>query len=282
MSEPNPLVVVVLYSAGHLGSAIILNKMLKMPCYRVVGVIKASPLAFSKQGFKKIKIHLKKIGWQFAWLLLWQRMVQGFAYLITLALPFLRRRIQPAWKIALDNHIPLLKSSNINDKVSQAFIQQLKPDLMISAYFNQILKPEVIAIPQKGILNVHPGWLPAYKGAMAYFWVFLGDSDRAGVSLHWIDAGIDTGALIARKSFELKAKMTQDNVLTLTAVIGAGLLQRAGNKLQQNELLKAIDIKPEEKDQYYPMPGEKDFDLYFSQRRFFSIRDSLGFLLKKR
>lgn len=282
MENNKPLDIVVLYSAGHLGSAIILNKILSMPCYRVVGVIKASPLSFSRQGLKKLKNNLKKTGWRFAWLLLWQRTIQAFGFLITLAFPFLRKRIQPAWKIASDLNIPLLKCTNINNPDGQAFIRELKPDLLVSAYFNQILKPDTIAIPTRGVLNVHPGWLPAYKGAMAYFWVFLGGEEKAGVSLHWIDAGIDTGALIARKSFQLKPQMTQDQVLKITAVVGAKLLERTGKQLVKNQQPPEIEIDDKEEDQYYPMPGEAAFNDYFKKRRFFRIRDSLGFLIAKK
>ncbi|WP_041280530.1 hypothetical protein [Desulfosudis oleivorans] len=63
----DPLRVIVLYSAGHLGSTMILNRLLTMPAYDVVGVIKAQPIAFSFTGIRKIRKHLKKVGWRFAW-----------------------------------------------------------------------------------------------------------------------------------------------------------------------------------------------------------------------
>jgi len=61
--------VVVLYSAGHLGSSMILNRLLAMPEYKVVGVVKAKPVQFSSQGLKKLRTHLIKTGWRFAWLM---------------------------------------------------------------------------------------------------------------------------------------------------------------------------------------------------------------------
>jgi folate-dependent phosphoribosylglycinamide formyltransferase PurN len=275
--------IVVLYSAGHLGSAMIMNKLLKMPEINIVGVVKAQPLKLSFSGRERIKKHLKKVGWHFATLLFWQRCIQGLGFLLTLMLPFLRKRLKPAWKIAADHHIPIFHCKNINDPTCQQFIEQLKPDLLISAYFSQILKSNIIELPKHGGLNIHPGWLPAYKGAMAYFWVLKNGSDRGGVTVHWIDEGIDTGEVLARRSFPLQANSTQETVLMFTAIIGAKLIGRivrrliAGKKPQLNIISNA-----KEADAYYPMPGEQEFEEYFKKRRFFRIRDVLGLLVMKR
>lgn len=275
--------VVVLYSAGHLGSAMIMNKLLKMPEINIVGVVKAQPLKLSFSGQERIKKHLKKVGWRFATMLFWQRCIQGLGFLLTLLLPFLRKRLRPAWKIAMKHHIPIFHCKNINNQDCQQFIEQLKPDLLISAYFSQILKPNIIELPKHGVLNIHPGWLPAYKGAMVYFWVLKNGSDRGGVTVHWIDEGIDTGEVLARRSFPLKPNSTQETVLMFTAVIGAKLLQRIVKRLinGENPRLNLTNDK-KEVEAYYPMPGEKEFEAYFKQRRFFRIRDVLGLLVMKR
>lgn len=274
--------VVVLYSAGHLGSAMIMNKLLDMPEINIVGVVKAKPLRWSLHGRSKITAHLKKVGWRFAWLLFWQRCIQGFGFLLTTIFPFLRRRLKPAWKIAADHGIPVFHCGNINDKSCQNFIAQLQPDLLISAYFSQILKKEIISLPKRGVLNIHPGWLPTYKGAMAYFWVLKNNSDRGGVTVHWIDEGIDTGKVLARRSFFLKPHATQETVLMFTAVIGARLIRRVVKRLIEGRDPVYTTVDGEEEDSYYPMPGEKDFEAYFKERRFFRIRDVLGLLVRKK
>lgn len=275
--------VVVLYSSGHLGSAMIMNKLLKMPEINIVGVVKAQPLKLSIHGRSRIKQHLKKVGWRFAWLLFWQRCIQGLGYLLTIVFPFLRKGLKPAWKIAADHEIPIFHCKNINDAASHRFIKQLNPELLISAYFSQILKKEIISLPKTGVLNIHPGWLPAYKGAMAYFWVLNNGSDRGGVTVHWIDVGIDTGEVLARRSFLLKPNATQVTVLMYTAVIGAKLTQRVIKKLLAGKDPKLNIINDgDEKDAYYPMPGDKDFEAYFKQHRFFRIRDVIGLIFIKR
>jgi len=128
-------------------------------------------------------------------------------------------------------------------------------------------------------LNVHPGWLPVYRGAMAYFWVLRQGDESAGVSVHWIDEGVDTGSLVARRSFVIKPGMTQQRVLTITAIIGARLLKRIGQKLLSGQMPDTIKVNIQ-KASYYPMPDSDDFNEYFKTRRFFRIRDLLRYILK--
>ncbi len=250
-----------------------------MPEFEIVGLVKSKPLKFTRAGARKIRKHLKKVGWRFGWLLFWQQMIQGAGYLITLLIPYRKGRLLPAWSLAKDRNIPVNTCLDINDPNTIRFINNLKPDLIISAYFNQILKPPIIAIPEHGILNVHPGWLPVYRGVMAYFWVLKNSHESAGVSVHWIDEGIDTGSLVARRSFVIKPGMTQQRVLTITAIIGARLLNRIGAKLLSGQNPETISVD-NEMASYYPMPGSDDFNEYFKTKRFFRIRDLLSTMLK--
>jgi len=279
-TNKKPLRVVLLYSAGHLGSAIILNALLKMPQIKIVGVVKTQPLQFNREGIKKLKKHMKKIGWRFGFLLFWQRCVQGLFFLINLLLPFFHKGIMPAWKIVKNHHINLHQSKNINDQHAAQFIEECAPDLIVSAFFNQILKPHILAIPSKGALNVHPGWLPAYKGAMAYFWVLKKGEEKSGVTVHWMDEGIDTGKIIARKDFILTKGMTQQNVLSISATIGAELLNDVFDKLYNNQPIETINLEKSNLSVYHSIPSSEEFNSYFSNNRFFRIRDTWKILIK--
>ena len=272
---------VLLYSSGHLGSATVLNNIVDMPEFELLCVVKSEQLTLTRGSAKKIKKYFKKVGWRFGWLLLWQQLIQIIGYAVNLILPGRENRIRPAWNIGKRYHIPVRHYHDINDAAAVKYIKDLKPDLIVSAYFNQILKEAIINIPLYGTLNIHPGWLPAYRGAMAYFWVLKNGSDSAGVSIHWIDKGIDTGMLISRRKFTITAKMTQQKVLVLTAVIGVKLLQRVARTLLAGDTPVAITSETAGH-HYYSVPGEKDFDEYFKRRRFFRIRELLSFLFRPR
>ncbi len=276
MSTPGvkkPFRTLVLYSAGHLGSAVILNQLISSPEYEVVGVARAKAVTFSRKGLKRLRKHLISIGWRFGWLLLWQQLIQTLSYLFTGLFRGERQGLKPTWRLALSHNLPVFQCEDINSKEALDFICRLQPDIIISAYFTQILKKDIIELPNIGILNVHPGWLPAYKGAMAYFWVLKNGGDQAGVTVHWIDEGIDTGTILRRHAFEITPGMTQQNVLEQTAIIGAELLTDIGHELATQGKATPAPLDEQEPDQYYPMPGSEAFDSYFKQRRFFRIRD---------
>lgn len=272
-----PLRVVLLYSAGHLGSATIMNRLMGLSGIEIVGLVRSQPLRFTRQGARQIKKHLRKVGWRFGWLLFWQRCIQGLGFLLGRFLPGVRGQLKSGVALAREKGIPVFACADVNAPRCRTFIADCAPDLLISAYFSQILKKEVIGLARCGVLNVHPGWLPAYRGAMCYFWVLKNGEDRGGVSVHWIDEGIDTGAVVARRAFQLRPGWTQQRVLVYTAVIGACLLRRVIRGLQRGE--SPVAFRPPEGDaRYYPMPGQSEFEEYFAKRRFFRIRDVLGYL----
>jgi hypothetical protein len=169
--------------------------MLTMPEFEIIGIIKSKPLPLTLKTAKDLKKHLKKIGWRFGFLLFWQQVIQILGYVISILLPGDRGRVLPVWKISRIYDIPVKRVSDINQPAVVKLLEDLKPDIIVSAYFNQIIKEPIIELPRLGILNIHPGWPPAYRGAMAYFWVLKNGSETAGVSVHWIDKGTDTGEI---------------------------------------------------------------------------------------
>lgn len=80
-----------------------------------------------------------------------------------------------------------------------ARLEELAPDLIVSIRFSHIFPASMIAVPQFGVLNLHPGDLPLYAGLFAPFHQLLDGRDRLGCTLHWVDAGIDTGPIVTRR-----------------------------------------------------------------------------------
>lgn len=100
------------------------------------------------------------------------------------------------WAQKLD--VPFLPYSNVND---EAFIQQVAAcecDVFVSMSFNQILKKEIIETPRLGFINCHAGALPFYRGRNPLNWVLINGDKEFGVTVHYVDEGIDTGDIIAQ------------------------------------------------------------------------------------
>ena len=76
-----------------------------------------------------------------------------------------------------------------------------EPDLVISIRYGCILEAAALSIPTKGVLNLHSGRLPEYRGVMATFRAMLAGDEKLCSTLHWIDdATIDTGRIIGIQS----------------------------------------------------------------------------------
>jgi len=96
-------------------------------------------------------------------------------------------------------------------------LRSTEPDLIVSVRYRRILKDEAIAIPRNGVLNLHSGILPDYRGVMATFWAMLHGETEIGCTLHRIvDSGIDTGPVIRISRQPVQAGQTYlANVLSL-------------------------------------------------------------------
>ena len=72
-----------------------------------------------------------------------------------------------------------------------------RPDLIVSIRYRRILHADAISVPLHGVLNLHSGILPDYKGVMATFWAMFNGEREIGSTLHFIvDDGIDTGPIV--------------------------------------------------------------------------------------
>jgi len=85
-----------------------------------------------------------------------------------------------------------------------AVLLDFRPDIVISARFSLIFPQRVIDAVPRGIINVHPGALPGYRGLFAPFWQVLRGERELGCTVHLVDKGIDTGAILgmARVPFD--------------------------------------------------------------------------------
>ena len=89
----------------------------------------------------------------------------------------------------------------IEEKEGIQKIQEVKPELVVSSGFEHKVPQEIIDIPEKGIINLHPSFLPFNRGAHPYIWPII-EETPAGVSIHFMNNKMDEGPVIARKKVE--------------------------------------------------------------------------------
>jgi phosphoribosylglycinamide formyltransferase-1 len=104
----------------------------------------------------------------------------------------------------------------------EKLIAALRPDLVVSAGFMRIL-PEAITSRFK-IINSHPALLPLFPGAHAVRDALAARAKETGTTIHWVDAGIDTGEIIAQERIEVLASDDESSLHERIKIIERGLI----------------------------------------------------------
>ena len=137
---------------------------------------------------------------------------------------------------ATELSLPLFQPDRISDPEALDRIRQLGADLHVVVAYGQILRPALLAIPPMGTLNVHASLLPRHRGAAPIAWAILAGDTETGVSIMQMDAGVDTGPVLAQQATVLDQKETARSLEPRLAESGAALLVRTIEALQQGSI----------------------------------------------
>ncbi len=104
-------------------------------------------------------------------------------------------------------------------------VRQLAPDFLFSAMFRQMLKRELLQVPRRGALNLHPSLLPKFRGRAPINWALIEGETETGVTLHYMVEKADRGDIVAQRAIAIEE---DDTALTVhrKATQAAGLLMR--------------------------------------------------------
>jgi methionyl-tRNA formyltransferase len=105
----------------------------------------------------------------------------------------------------------IFDASKLREPATIEAIKALEPDLGISVLFVYVLKPELISLFPKGCVNLHPALLPYNRGTYPNVWSIV-EGTPAGVTLHYIDEGIDTGEVIAQQEVPVSPTDTGESL----------------------------------------------------------------------
>lgn len=207
-------------------------------------VADASPFGKKESFFKKAKKTLDIFGFRF------------FAYY---AMKYIISKLNPNSKVQgllKDNNIPIITlDGSINKQASVDRIKSYEPDLLLSILGNQIFKKPIIELAPKGCLNLHTALLPKYRGLMPTFWVLKNNEKKTGVSVFYVDEGIDSGPIIVQKEIEILNR-TQQELIRYTKKIGMEAIAESIDLIENNK----VKIIPNEasKMSYHTFPTKDD------------------------
>lgn len=130
----------------------------------------------------------------------------------------------PVKAAALARGLNVFQPVKIRDAQAIEAVRQMKPDVIVVVAFGQIIPQEILDMAPYGCLNVHASLLPAYRGAAPIQWAVLNGDEESGVTIMRMDAGLDTGDVIAKKVVKLAADETSGSLFDRLSAEGAKFL----------------------------------------------------------
>ena len=118
--------------------------------------------------------------------------------------------------------IPMLPDRAEWDRELETLIAALKPDLVVSAGFMRILSERITN--RFRIINSHPALLPLFPGAHAVRDALAAGATETGTTIHWVDAGVDTGEVIAQERVEIHPGDTEESLHERIKIVERGLI----------------------------------------------------------
>jgi methionyl-tRNA formyltransferase len=165
-------------------------------------------------------------------------------------------------KLASVHHLQLVDVSSFNqDQLTEA-IQHVEPDLIVSVRFGKIFKVPHIVIPPLGILNMHSGLLPDYRGILGTFWALKHQESLYGYTIHNItDATIDTGPILFTETFETQPVTCLFSAIVRLYPAAAKAMSRFIQQLEEGKKPQPL-THSNVNGPYYSTPGLLDFETF--------------------
>jgi len=144
-------------------------------------------------------------------------------------------------RVYLDNlarrhDIPLHKIRNVNDADAIELLREADLDWLFIIGWSQIAGPELLAVPRKGVLGMHPTLLPQGRGRASIPWAIIKGLEQTGVTLFKLDEGVDTGPILAQEICPLADNETASTLYSRVAEAHVALMRHAWQRLEDDTL----------------------------------------------
>ena len=133
----------------------------------------------------------------------------------------------PVKELAVSRGIPVFTPEKLRLPENVEVVREANPDMIVVAAFGQILPKSVLDIPQYGCINVHASLLPKYRGAAPIQWSILDGESETGVTIMYMNEGLDTGDILLQQVVPIEDDETGGSLHDKLAVAGAEALVQA-------------------------------------------------------
>jgi methionyl-tRNA formyltransferase len=191
-----------------------------------------------------------------------------------LELPAIRRREQPRGarsmlpllhsslhtsilQLASERDIPLWEVHRLSHPQTVSILATYQADIICVACFSQRIPRVILKLARLGCLNVHPSLLPTNRGPVPLFWTFREGHQQTGVTIHFMDQGMDTGDILTQEPIDVPSGIGYAELELQCATRGGELLARTVWDIYKGV---ATPVPQDEADSsYHPFPSAEDF-----------------------
>ena len=162
----------------------------------------------------------------------------------------------PVKQFGIDNEIEIIQPKTMRNEEVINKIKEINPDLIVVVAYGKILPKEIIDVPKYGVINVHSSLLPKYRGASPIHSAILNGDTQTGVSIMYIEEGLDSGDVILKEYCDITEDDTLGTLHDKLKELGAIGLKKALKLIENGEVRaekqdenKVIFVKPITKEQ---------------------------------
>ena len=130
----------------------------------------------------------------------------------------------PVKAAALAHGIPVEQPATLKDPAAAGRLAAFEPDVMVVAAYGLILPQAVLDVPRLGCINIHASLLPRWRGAAPIQHAILAGDAQTGITLMRMEAGLDTGPMMARRAIVIGAEETARSLHDRLALLGASMI----------------------------------------------------------
>lgn len=134
---------------------------------------------------------------------------------------------------AVEAGVPVITPDKIGSPEAMASLTAWSPDAIAVASFGQYIPTRVLALPPRGVINVHPSLLPKYRGAAPLQWSIAHGETISGVTIFYVVKKMDAGNIILQERHPILAGETAEELSRRFSVIGASLMIRALDLMEE-------------------------------------------------
>src|SRR2546422_4860605 len=145
--------------------------------------------------------------------------------------------VPPPVKTAAEaDDVPVLQPARPSDPDFVERLRGLAPDVGVVVAYGHILKPELLALPRHGMINLHPSLLPELRGAAPVEWAILKGFQQTGVTIMRMEEGLDSGPILHQLPHYIEPEVTGGELSDHLAEMGAQALVETLALLEQDAL----------------------------------------------